>query len=90
MDIEYAKSLSYSKLRSIYKSYLKSLDLSKNSIATMSVDTFYLWNNGSQQLFWDVVTADDFDNIVRDSIKSILAQKATGSIDSRLSILISP
>lgn len=48
MDIEYAKGLTYSSIRKQYKSYLQSLELGRNTVGTVTGDTFYLWNNVSQ------------------------------------------
>lgn len=60
LDIEKAKKMSYESLRRMYKSYLEGQALSRNTVQTMSGDTFYLWNNASQEAFWSAVTSDDF------------------------------
>lgn len=59
MNIETLKQLSYDKIRKMYKSYLETLELSKNTVQTFSGDTFYLWNNAGQKEFWDVVSKTD-------------------------------
>lgn len=53
------KDLSYEELRALYKKFLHSQNLSKATINTAYVDTFYLWRNGSKDLFWNAVTATD-------------------------------
>ena len=44
MEIEKAKQLSYDNIRKIYKAYLQSQELGKNTVQTIAGDTFYLWN----------------------------------------------
>ena len=59
MDISKLKEMPYDELRVLYKQHLHSLNISKATINTASVDTFYLWRNGSKDLFWNAVTATD-------------------------------
>lgn len=82
MDIEKAKQMSYESIRKMYKSFLDGQELSRNTVQTMSVDTFYLWNNGSQKQFWAVVTSDDFENDAREALLSALSKNSTGNVAS--------
>lgn len=55
------KALSYEELRALYKKFLHSQDISKATINTAYVDTFYLWRKESKELFWDVLATTDFE-----------------------------
>ena len=57
MDINKMKAHSYDELRSLYRIFLNSQNISKPTINTAFTDTFYLWRKGSKELFWDTVTA---------------------------------
>lgn len=65
MDMNEMKALSYDELRSLYRSFLQSQNLSRLTINTASVDTFYLWRKESKDLFWDSVIAADFENVAK-------------------------
>lgn len=82
MNIETLKQLSYDKIRKMYKSYLETLELSKNTVQTFSGDTFYLWNNAGQQEFWDVVTSDDFETDGRNALQKALMDNSSGNVAS--------
>lgn len=45
VDIEKMKKMSRDSVRKMYKAYLQSQELGKNTVQTVSGDTFYLWNN---------------------------------------------
>ena len=82
MDIENAKQLSYEKMRKIYKAHLRGQGLGTNTVNTVGVDTFYLWNNVGQDEFWRVVTSDDFDSVAREALFSALAKNSSGNVAS--------
>jgi hypothetical protein len=44
LDINKMKALSYEELRALYKDFLHSQNISKATINTAYVDTFYLWS----------------------------------------------
>lgn len=81
MDIEYAKSLSYEDMRKLYKAHLQSQELGRNTIGTVAGDTFYLWNNGGKELFWDTVMAVDFETAARSALTDALTKNSTGNVD---------
>ena len=89
MDIEYAKSLTYSSIRKQYKSYLQSLELGRNTVGTVTGDTFYLWNNVSQEEFWRVVLSDDFEKEARESLLKALTEHSTGNVSSLINGYVS-
>lgn len=81
MDIEYAKSLSYEAIRRLYKSYLQSLEKGNSTVLTVVGDTFYLWNNGSKDVFWDTVIADDFETEARKKLTDALMKHSSGNVE---------
>lgn len=89
MDIEYAKSLTYSSIRKQYKSYLQSLELGRNTVGTVTGDTFYLWNNVSQEEFWRVVLSDEFEKEARESLLKALTEHSTGNVSSLINGYVS-
>lgn len=80
MDIEYAKTLSYESIRKLYKSHLESLELGKNTVGTVTGDTFYLWNNAEKDVFWNTVTSDDFENTARQTLLEALTKNSSGNV----------
>lgn len=82
MDIENAKMLSYENIRNMYKSYLNSLELGRNTIQTVASDTFYLWNNSGQKEFWEVVTSDNFEEDGRALLKKALSANSGGNVEA--------
>ena len=89
MDIEYAKSLSYEAIRALYKTYLQSQELGRNTVGTITGDTFYLWNNGSKDLFWATVTAEDFDAAARTALTEALTKNSSGNVDKLINGYVS-
>lgn len=82
MDIFKAKKLSYESMRKLYKSYLQSQELGKNTIGTVTGDTFYLWNNGGKDLFWDTVTSENFEEEARKQLYTALSKNSRGNVDA--------
>ncbi len=76
------KSLPYDELRSLYKEFLQSQNISNPTINTAHSDTFYLWRKGSKDLFWDTVTAIDFENEAKNSLIKALSENSTGNAKS--------
>ena len=66
----------------MYKSYLEGQELSRNTVQTMSGDTFYLWNNGSPEIFWSAVSSDNFENDAREALLEALTENSTGNVSS--------
>lgn len=79
------KALSYEELRALYKKFLHSQDISKATINTAYVDTFYLWRKGSKELFWSAVTATDFESVAKDELLKALSENSTGNSKSLVS-----
>lgn len=79
------KTLSYDELRALYRNYLHSQNISKATINTAYVDTFYLWRKGSKDLFWNTVTATDFENEAKNALIKALSENSTGNVNSLVS-----
>lgn len=82
MDINKMKALTYNELRALYRNFLLSQDISKLTINTAFADTFYLWRKGSNDLFWDAVTAADFENAAKNALIKALSENSTGNVKS--------
>lgn len=89
MDINKYKKLSYKELREVYKNFLEKQNYSENTINTAYSDTFYLWRNGSKDLFWNTLTAKDFEKEARISLERTLTEHSKGNVDSLIFIYMS-
>ena len=85
MDINKYKKLSYKELKEVYKSFLEKQNYSENTINTAYSDTFYLWRNGSKDLFWNTLTSKDFEKEARISLERTLTEHSKGNVDSLIS-----
>jgi len=79
------KALPYDDLRSLYREFLHSQNISKLTINTAYTDTFYLWRKGSKDLFWNVVTDTDFENTAKFELIKALSENSTGNAKSLVS-----
>ena len=79
------KSLSFEELRALYKIFLHSHDYAKTTINTSYSDSFYLWNKGSRDLFWTVVTSTDFESMAKVALLKALSENSTGNAKSLVS-----
>ncbi len=82
MDIEKAKQLSYDRIRKMYKVYLQSQELGKNTVQTITGDTFYLWNNAGRDEFWKVVTSEEFETLGKELLQKTLLENSSGNVPS--------
>lgn len=62
ISIDNVHEFSLHEIRQAYKQYLNVQNLSTNTIIVSSTAAFYLWKKGNKDLFWDTVTAADFEN----------------------------
>ncbi len=84
MDIEKVKQLSLDKIKKIYRTYLEGLRpvLSRNTVNTMTNDTFYLWKNVGHDEFWDAVTSTDFEVYAKDALLKALTDNSSGKVEN--------
>ena len=71
--------LSYDELRALYRAFLHNQAISKLTINTAYSDTFYLWRKGSKDLFWNSVTAADFENKAKHELIKALSETSSGN-----------
>ncbi|WP_415535490.1 hypothetical protein [Dehalobacter sp. 4CP] len=89
MDIDKMKALSYEELRVLYRNFLHSQNISKLTINTAYVDTFYLWRKGSKELFWNAVIAANFENTAKEALIKALSENSTGNVKSLVNSYLS-
>ncbi|WP_407309964.1 hypothetical protein [Desulfosporosinus sp. SB140] len=89
MDINQLKAQSYDELRALYRTFLHSQNISKLTINTAYVDTFYLWRKGSKDLFWNSVTSTDFENAAKNALIKALSENSTGNVKSLVNSYLS-
>ncbi|MFV0363824.1 MAG: hypothetical protein ACK5LL_12180 [Suipraeoptans sp.] len=85
MNISKLRELSFEDIRISYKDYLQKQNLSINTINTSSVDAFYLWRKGSSNLFWNVITSDNFEIIAKKELVKALQENSKGNANSLVS-----
>ena len=71
MDMGKLRLKPLDEVRKIYKEYLISQKFAQSTI-NISSDAFYLWNNGSKELFWDTVLDFDFDQNAKETLLQCL------------------
>lgn len=76
------KDLSFEELRASYKVFLHSQDYAITTINTSYSDSFYLWNKGSKDLFWNVVSSTDFEIVAKAALLKALSENSTGNVNS--------
>ena len=85
MDINKMKALSFDEVRASYRNFLHSQNISKATVNTAYVDTFYLWRKGSKDLFWNAVTSTDFEIVAKKALIKVLSENSTGNVNSLVS-----
>ncbi len=80
MDLDFARSLSYKNMRNMFKEYLQSQELGRNTVGTVTGDSFYLWNNEGKDVFWNTVLSDQFEEEARKQITDALTRHSTGNV----------
>lgn len=53
------------------------------------MDTFYLWRKGSKDLFWNAVTATDFEAAAKNALIKALSENSTGNVKSLVNSYLS-
>lgn len=89
MDIDILKKLPYKELQQVYTTYLKSQNLSQNTIATSRNDAFYLLKNDSSIDFWALLSDANFEQISKAHLRTTLTRRSSGNIESNLSSYMS-
>jgi hypothetical protein len=79
------KTLYFDELRGLYRDFLHSQNISIATINTAYADTFYLWRKGSRDLFWNAVSATDFETAAKNALIKALSENSTGNVNSLVS-----
>lgn len=90
MNINRIKNLEFDEIRKLYKNYLHNERISQATIDTAYYKTFYLWRKGNKDIFWEVVTSSDFENVAKNELKKNFLENFTKGelyIDSYMSHL---
>lgn len=85
MDLNSMRALSYDELLSLYRKFLHNQSISKATINTAYVATFYLWRKESKELFWDVLATTDFEKEARNALLKALSENSSGNVNSLVS-----
>ena len=80
MDMGKLRLKPLDEVRKLYKEYLISQKFAQSTI-NISSDAFYLWNNGSKELFWDTVLDFDFDQNAKETLLQCLRENSSGDAD---------
>lgn len=83
------KSLSFDELRTEYRKFLHSQNISEKTIDTAYTDTFYIWRKESKDLFWNRVTSTDFENVAKETLIKTLSENSTGNVKSNVNSYLS-
>lgn len=79
MDVLELKMLPIEKLKRMYCEYLTELGLSRATVATASVDAFYLLRKNGSDFFWQVISANDFEADAREALTKTLNENTHGN-----------
>lgn len=72
----------FDEVRTQYKTYLVTHNLSNNTISTACTDAFYLWRKIDKETFWRVLESDNFETDARVALLDALRDNSKGNIDS--------
>lgn len=72
----------FDEVRTQYKTYLATHNLSNNTISTACTDAFYLWRKIDKETFWRVLESDNFETDARVALLDALRDNSKGNIDS--------
>lgn len=83
------RKISYDDLRLLYKGFLNDQDITNLTKNTVYSDTFYLWRNGSKDLFWDTVTSVDFETVAKNILFKVLTKNSSGDVNTNINSYLS-
>lgn len=84
MNINYLKVLSFDELCALYRNFLHNQNISQRTVKTAYADTFYLWRHGNRDLFWNTVTAVDFETEAKMALIKAFSKHPVGNVASNL------
>jgi len=76
MEQDAIRKLGIKKIKSEYKKYLYSNNIERQTVDTRMTDSFYILKNGNEELFWNIVFSNNFENEARAALLEILRKKS--------------
>lgn len=89
MEINAMEELSYNELRAQFRKFLQNQNISELTINTSCTDVFYLWRKESKDLFWNVVTSTDFENVAKAALIKAISENSSGNVKSLINCYLS-
>lgn len=83
--IDGIKKLSLSEIQDIYCNYLKTQNLSPNTIQTSRNDAFYLYKNDNTMDFWELLESSNFEELAYKHLYLALNKYSKGKVESNIS-----
>lgn len=78
MNITIVRSIPLNELRENFRSYLQERGYNSNTVGTMVSDSIYLLRKEGEDVFWNVIASDDFENVARATIIKTLSAYSKG------------
>ncbi len=84
LRLEEYKQASLNSVKEEYRRYIESFSYRPATVNTVLNDSFYLWKNGSKELFWETVESEDFENVAKAALLEVLRARSVVSIAERI------
>ena len=81
VEIGNVRELSFDEIRRLYKAYLQKQNISSTSVYMADVDAFYLWRKGNAELFWNVITAANFEAEAKSALIKVLQEHSCENVN---------
>ena len=85
MKIEQAQTISLEEIKKEYRSYLYNQNSGRNSDSTIETnltDAFYLSRHSGKDVFWKVITSENFEEYGRKELSKVLTEHSKGNVES--------
>lgn len=85
MKIEQAQTISLEEIKKEYRSYLYNQNSGRNSDSTIETnltDAFYLSRHSGKDVFWKVITSENFEEYGRKELSKVLSEHSKGNVES--------
>ena len=71
-------------IKSAYKAWLNTQNLSASTVVTSATSAFYIWNKCGSNTFWNVISANDFEIIGKNTILELLKKHSNGNAEANV------
>lgn len=79
MDISTAKNIPLNILRDEFRNYLREKGYNANTVGTMGTDCFYLLRKEGNDVFWNVIADEKFEDVARTALIESLSAHSKGN-----------